>query len=104
MRVMFTQSTVILSVITETCLYVCRAITRSDCFHSGGRMTHCHVSNIPYMIVFGVVQLILSQIPGFSNLWFLSIIAAVMSFAYSSIGLGLGIAQSAGKLRTVICN
>ena len=56
------------------------------------------------MIVFGVVQLILSQIPGFSDLWFLSIIAAVMSFAYSSIGLGLGIAQSAGKLRTEICN
>ncbi|WVZ19310.1 hypothetical protein V8G54_006632 [Vigna mungo] len=35
-------------------------------------------------------------IPNFSKLWWLSIVAAVMSFAYSSIGLGLSVAKVAG--------
>ena len=43
------------------------------------------------MLFFGGVQVFLSQIPTFSKLWWLSIVAAVMSFAYSSIGVGLGI-------------
>ncbi|KAJ8564904.1 hypothetical protein K7X08_001364 [Anisodus acutangulus] len=37
-----------------------------------------------------------SQIPNFHKLSWLSILAAVMSFAYSSIGLGLSIAKVAG--------
>jgi len=41
---------------------------------------------------------VLSQIPNFSKLWWLSIVAAVMSFAYSSIGLGLSVAKVAGKV------
>ena len=84
----------------KICFYGCRAITRSDCFHTKGMKSPCHVSNIPYMTIFGVAQLVLSQIPGFGELWFLSIVAAVMSFAYSSIGLGLGISYSAGKLKS----
>ena len=47
------------------------------------------------MIMFGIMQLILSQIPDFDQLWWLSIIAAVMSFSYSSIGLGLCIGKVA---------
>ncbi|CAN1801490.1 Amino acid permease 3, partial [Linum perenne] len=47
----------------------------------------------PYMIAFGIVEIIFSQIPDFDQLWWLSIVAAVMSFTYSTIGLGLGIAQ-----------
>ena len=74
-----------------------RAITRSDCFHHKGTNGPCHASNIPYMSVFGFVQIILSQIPEFGELWFLSVLAAVMSFLYSTIGLGLGIAKAVGK-------
>lgn len=48
------------------------------------------------MIAFGIVEIIFSQIPDFDQIWWLSIVAAVMSFTYSSIGLGLGIAQVAG--------
>ncbi|KAH9311758.1 hypothetical protein KI387_026793, partial [Taxus chinensis] len=69
------------------------AIARSDCFHSEGHESPCHISNNPYMIMFGVVQVLLSQIPDFDQLWWLSIVAAVMSFTYSSIGLSLGLAK-----------
>lgn len=55
----------------------------------------------PYMIAFGIAEIIFSQIPDFEKLWWLSIVAAVMSFAYSTIGLGLGIAKvaEAGKFQ-----
>ena len=43
------------------------------------------------MIMFGVAEIFLSQIPDFDQIWWLSIVAAVMSFTYSSIGLALGI-------------
>lgn len=49
-----------------------------------------------YMIAFGVVQIIFSQIPEFDQLWWLSVLAAIMSFTYATIGLGLGIAKVAG--------
>lgn len=50
------------------------------------------------MIAFGVVEIFLSQIPDFDQLWWLSIVAAVMSFTYSTAGLGLGIAKVAGLI------
>lgn len=49
------------------------------------------------MIAFGVVEILLSQIPNFDQLWWLSYVAAVMSFTYSGIGLGLGIGKTAGS-------
>lgn len=73
-----------------------RVIERSNCFNVHGHDDPCHVSSNPYMIIFGVVQILLSQIPDFDKIWWLSIIAAVMSFTYSTIGLGLGIAKAAG--------
>lgn len=69
------------------------AIQRSNCFYRNGHSAKCSTSNNPFMIIFASIQIILSQIPNFHKLWFLSIIAAVMSFAYSSIGLGLSIAK-----------
>ncbi|KAF6170542.1 hypothetical protein GIB67_031950 [Kingdonia uniflora] len=71
------------------------AIKRSNCFHESGGKSGCHLSSNPYMIMFGVVEIFFSQIPDFDQIWWLSIVAAVMSFTYSSIGLGLGIAQVA---------
>ncbi|XP_051124601.1 amino acid permease 6-like [Andrographis paniculata] len=72
------------------------AVKRSNCFHEEGHGSRCSESNYPYMAAFAVIQIILSQIPNFHKLSWLSIVAAVMSFAYSSIGLGLSIAKLAG--------
>ncbi|KHN26300.1 Amino acid permease 3 [Glycine soja] len=46
-----------------------------------------------YMISFGIVEIIFSQISSFDQLWWLSIVAVVMSFTYSTIRLGLGIGK-----------
>lgn len=55
------------------------------------------MSSNPYMIIFGVTEILLSQIPDFDQIWWISIVAAVMSFTYSAIGLALGIVQVAGE-------
>ncbi|XP_057769092.1 amino acid permease 3-like [Salvia miltiorrhiza] len=70
------------------------AIKRSNCFHKSDGKDPCHMSSNPYMIAFGVTQILFSQIPDFDQIWWLSIVAAIMSFTYSSIGLGLGVAQT----------
>ncbi|XP_044490633.1 amino acid permease 6-like [Mangifera indica] len=72
------------------------AIIRSNCFHKKGHDAGCHTTNNKFMIAFGVAEILLSQIPNFHELAGLSIIAAVMSFAYSLIGLGLSMAEIAG--------
>lgn len=51
------------------------------------------------MIIFGVAEIFFSQIPDFDQISWLSILAAVMSFTYSSIGLGLGVVQVIGTLQ-----
>lgn len=80
------------------------AVRRSNCFHEnqaelqgvyqGDGSMMCQVSNNPFMLIFGAFQILLSQIPDFDRLWFLSILAAVMSFGYSTIGLGLAIGKT----------
>lgn len=72
------------------------AVKRSNCFHKHGHQDKCNINNYPFMIVFACIQIVLSQIPNFHKLSWLSIVAAVMSFAYSSIGLGLSLAKVAG--------
>ncbi|KAG5601204.1 hypothetical protein H5410_032574 [Solanum commersonii] len=76
------------------------AVNRSNCFYKQGHHAACNVSSTPYMIMFGVMEIIFSQIPDFDQISWLSIVAAVMSFTYSTIGLGLGVAQVAetGKI------
>lgn len=49
------------------------------------------------MLLFGLIQIVMSQIPNFHNMEWLSVVAAIMSFSYSSIGLGLGFAQVIGR-------
>ncbi|MFQ6639662.1 hypothetical protein Gotur_015851 [Gossypium turneri] len=72
------------------------AVKRSNCFHKHGHHVKCQTSNNPFMVIFACIQIVLSQIPNFHNLSWLSILAAIMSFAYSSIGLGLSIAKDQG--------
>nr|XP_043633512.1 amino acid permease 3-like [Erigeron canadensis] len=71
------------------------AIKRSSCFHEKGHENPCQVSGAAYMLMFGGLQILLSQIPDFHQISWLSMVAAVMSFTYSTIGLGLGIAKVA---------
>jgi amino acid permease len=73
------------------------AIKRSNCFHESGGKNPCHMSSNPYMIMFGVTEILLSQIKDFDQIWWLSIVAAIMSFTYSAIGLALGIIQVAAN-------
>jgi len=75
-----------------------RALKRSHCIHSSDGENPCHISSSPYMIGFGAMQIFFSQIPDFHNMWWLSIVAAVMSFTYSIIGLVLGIVKITGWL------
>lgn len=55
------------------------------------------MSSNMYMIIFGITEIVFSQIPDFDQVWWLSIVAAVMSFTYSTVGLGLGVAKTAGN-------
>ena len=50
------------------------------------------------MLLFGALQIVVSQIPDLHNMAWLSVVAAIMSFAYSFIGLGLGFAKVIGNL------
>lgn len=69
------------------------AVVRSDCFHRNGHGAVCNVPSNPFIIIFGAIEVVFSQIPDFDQIWWLSILAAVMSFSYSFICLYLGIAQ-----------
>lgn len=73
------------------------AIKRSNCFHSSGGKDPCHMSSNGFMITFGIIEILFSQIPDFDQVWWLSIVAAIMSFTYSTVGLGLGIGKVAGN-------
>ncbi|KAF5739821.1 Amino acid permease 6 [Tripterygium wilfordii] len=72
------------------------AVRKSNCFHKEGHHAKCATSNNPYMIIFACIQIVLSQIPDFDKLSWLSIVAAIMSFTYSTIGLALSMAKVAG--------
>lgn len=69
--------------------YIYRAIEKSECFRIKGHEAVCRASYMEYMIGMGIVEVLLSQIPNFDKLSFLSLFAAVMSLAYASIGAGL---------------
>ncbi|ERN14214.1 hypothetical protein AMTRI_Chr13g90140 [Amborella trichopoda] len=73
------------------------AIERSNCFHKHGHDAHCPPKTNRFLIIFGCIQLFLSQIPNLHKLSWLSVIAAVMSFTYSTIGVGLSIARVSSK-------
>ncbi|KAL5077291.1 hypothetical protein RYX36_016275 [Vicia faba] len=68
-----------------------RAIMRSNCYHKEGHDAPCSYGGNLYMVLFGLVQIVMSFIPDLHNMTWLSVIAAIMSFSYSFIGLGLGI-------------
>ncbi|KAK4398675.1 putative amino acid permease 7 [Sesamum angolense] len=78
-------------------IYYCYLHERSYCYHKHGNDAPCESGTIQYMLAFGVVQIFMSQIPDLHSMGWLSVLAAIMSFAYSSIGLGLGAAKVIGN-------
>ncbi|KAI4374836.1 hypothetical protein MLD38_012783 [Melastoma candidum] len=74
-----------------------RAIQKSNCYHKKGHGGPCNYKDTIYMVLFGAIQIIMSMIPDFHNMAWLSVVAAIMSFCYSSIGLGLGFAKVIGN-------
>uniref|UniRef100_A0A0E0PAW6 Amino acid transporter transmembrane domain-containing protein n=1 Tax=Oryza rufipogon TaxID=4529 RepID=A0A0E0PAW6_ORYRU len=53
----------------------------------------CGGSSRPYMVVYGALQVVFSQIPNLHKMWWLSTLASAMSLSYSAIGIALGVAQ-----------
>ncbi|CAJ1960246.1 unnamed protein product [Sphenostylis stenocarpa] len=69
------------------------AILEANCYHKEGHEAPCTYGGTIYMVMFGVVQIVISFIPDLHNMLWVSVQAAAMSFTYSFIGLGLGIAK-----------
>ncbi|XP_052159980.1 amino acid permease 8-like [Oryza glaberrima] len=70
------------------------AVYKSNCFHKNGHSADCRVFTTSYMVVFGVVQVFFSQLQSLHEVAWLSVLAAVMSFSYSAIAVGLSLAQT----------
>ncbi|KAG5255485.1 amino acid permease [Salix suchowensis] len=60
------------------------AIRRSNCYHESGHNAKCEYEDTPYMMIFGAHKMAFS-------------LAAIMSFAYSLTGFGLGLATVIGR-------
>ncbi|XP_076903142.1 putative amino acid permease 7 [Bidens hawaiensis] len=75
---------------TSTCM---RAILKANCYHKEGRRADCEYGGNFFMLLFGAVQILMSQIPDFHSMVLVSAVAATMSFCYATIGFGLGVAQ-----------
>ncbi|KAL1820866.1 hypothetical protein ACET3Z_015735 [Daucus carota] len=73
-----------------------RAIQQSNCYHKDGHEAPCEYENTYSILLFGIVQIFVSQIPDFSDTKWLSIVAAIMSFTYAGIGSVLGLAKVLG--------
>ncbi|BAT88427.1 amino acid permease 7 Amino acid transporter [Vigna angularis] len=71
-----------------------RAIQISNCSHGKEDEGKCGFDGAYLMLIFGAIQVVLSQTPNFHNIQWLSIVAAITSFFYAFIGMWL----SAGKI------
>uniref|UniRef100_A0A7N0TZL5 Amino acid transporter transmembrane domain-containing protein n=2 Tax=Kalanchoe fedtschenkoi TaxID=63787 RepID=A0A7N0TZL5_KALFE len=70
-----------------------RAIQKSNCYHRQGHQAACSYGDGVSMLMFGALQIFVSQIPDFHSMEWLSVLSAVMSFTYAFIGLGFGLAK-----------
>jgi hypothetical protein len=83
-------------ILTAICISGCRAIQNSIPQHNKENETPSEFADAYYMLIFGIVQIVLSQIPNLHNINWLSVVAAITSFAYCFIGMGLSIMQIMG--------
>uniref|UniRef100_A0A6N2MNG8 Amino acid transporter transmembrane domain-containing protein n=1 Tax=Salix viminalis TaxID=40686 RepID=A0A6N2MNG8_SALVM len=69
------------------------SVKRTTCFHDKGRNAKCGVSGNLYMLIYGAIEIFLSQCPSLEKVTILSYIASVTSFAYALIALCLTTAK-----------
>lgn len=74
-----------------------RAIQESNCYHYQGHQAACSFGDTYFMLIFGFLQILMSQIPNMHDIKWVSVIAATMSITYSFIVLGLGITHVIGN-------
>ena len=79
-----------------------RAIQRSNCYHREGHDAACKYGDDSFILIFGAIQIVTSQIPNFHNIEWLSVLAAIMSLCYSFIGFGLGLAKTIGEVSVLV--
>lgn len=65
------------------------AIDKAICVRKKGPKASCEIFGTLHIIIFGIIEALLSQFPSLEKVTVLSYIAAAMSFAYSLIGLCL---------------
>ncbi|KAI3675361.1 hypothetical protein L1987_84950 [Smallanthus sonchifolius] len=82
---------------TTTTAISMAGIYKSNCFHKHGHHADCRVRNNPLMIIIAIIEIFLSQVPNFHKLSLISVTAAIMSFTYSTIGIGLSIGKIVGN-------
>ncbi|EFJ23727.1 hypothetical protein SELMODRAFT_442677 [Selaginella moellendorffii] len=73
------------------------AISKGHCLRHNRHLSNpssCNIHDGRYLLVFGAAQLLFSQIPDIHQIWWLSIVASIMSFSYSFVGLGLSAGQA----------
>lgn len=77
---------------------------KSNCYHREGHNATCSYgdNNNYFMLLFGLIQIFMSQIPNFHNMLWLSLVAAIMSFAYSFIGIGLSLGKIIGTYNFIL--
>eukprot|EP00252_Welwitschia_mirabilis_P006982 TRINITY_DN1796_c0_g1_i1.p1 TRINITY_DN1796_c0_g1~~TRINITY_DN1796_c0_g1_i1.p1 ORF type:complete len:483 (-),score=28.03 TRINITY_DN1796_c0_g1_i1:565-2013(-) len=63
------------------------SVAQEICLHTAQRDSSCQYPGSYFVLLFAVAEIFLSQIPNFSHAWWLSVIAAIMSFSYAIIGL-----------------
>ncbi|XP_010247797.1 PREDICTED: amino acid permease 8-like [Nelumbo nucifera] len=73
------------------------ATKRSNCFHEKGHDAKCETSGNSYLIIFGGIEIILSQLPSLEKVTLLSVMAALMSLAYLFISMYLCMVKFASK-------
>ncbi|KAK9095884.1 hypothetical protein Sjap_021381 [Stephania japonica] len=74
------------------------SIQRTNCFHEKGNDPRCgELSGNKFLLIFGVIEVLLSQLPNLEKVTMLSVMAAIMSFAYSLIALFLSIVKFASQ-------
>ncbi|KAI8014913.1 putative amino acid permease 7 [Camellia lanceoleosa] len=74
-----------------------RAIQKSNCYHKEGHEAACEYGTTSYMLLFGIIQIVMCQIPDFHDMGWLSTVATIMSFCYAIIGSALGLAKLIGN-------
>ncbi|CAL0301741.1 unnamed protein product [Lupinus luteus] len=71
------------------------SIQKSIVYGSLGSEPTSEAGDVYNMLIFGVIQLVLSQTPNFHNIQWLSVVAAIMSLGYAFTGMGLAVVKVA---------